>query len=442
MASTYVTLDALFKQKYTEGLEDLTFKERPLFGLLPKYTDVGGASASTRAWHIPLKFANTSAVGGTFATAQTRAATVSSKVVAWELVTMHQYGFINLDMESILRSEGKEHAFVDEKSLEMDAIIENMSNRLHHFCYLDGTGSLAIVGNATQMPSFAVSKMILSNPETAVYWSYGDELTASLTASGGTPRALGANGHGWYVIAINLDEGSFTVGTAAGAAVNLNDANDGIPTATNGDFIQHRGDVQVHGTVGGTVISGFADFIPSTSFVFTPGAASTLYNVDRSAAVDFLAGSRYDGSNLGIEEAIVRGTNVVAKKGGIIKQIFINHKHFSDLVAAISARGMVNFLEISPTEYPEIGFEAVRIIGAKGSVEVIPDYACPSTQGTGMRLEDWYFASVGEPVRVMNGDGLEFLRLSNSDGLQAYWASYSNTVPLIPRNNLNLLLAA
>jgi hypothetical protein len=440
MASNYSTLDALFKQKYTEGLEDLTYKERPFFGLLPKYTDVGGASGATRAWHIPLKFANTSAVGGNFTTAQTRAASVSSKVVAWELVTMHQYGFINLDMESVLRSEGKEHAFVDEKSLEMDAIIENMSNRLHHFSYLDGTGSLSIVGNATQMPSFATSVMVLSNPETAVYWSYGDELTASLTASGGTPRALGSNGHGWFVIAINLDAGTFTVGNSASTPVNLNDAADGIPTATNGDFIQHRGDVQVAGTVGGTVVSGFANFIPPVGTTFTPGAL--LYTVEQSQAVDFLAGSRYDGSNLGIEEAVMRGTNIVAKKGGIIKQIFINHKHFSDLVAAISARGMVNFLEISPTEYPEIGFEAVRIVGAKGSVEVIPDYACPSTQGTGLRLEDWYFASVGEPIRVMNGDGLEFLRLSGSDGIQAYWASYSNMVPLVPRNCLNLLLAA
>jgi len=440
VASNFTTLDALFKQKYDEPLEDLTYKDRPFLGLLPKYTDVGGASQSTRAWHIPLKYANTAAVGGTFATAQTRAASVSSKVVAWELVTMHQYGFINLDMESVLRSEGKEHAFVDEKSLEIDAIIENISNRLHHFSYLDGTGSLAQVGNATQMPSFATSVMTLLNPETAVYWSYGDEISASLTSSGGTPRAFGSNGHGLFVIAVNLDAGTFTVGTAAGAAVNINDAADGIPTITNSDYLQHRGDVQVAGTVGGTVLSGFSNFIPPPGTTFTPG--TTLYNVDRSTMVDFLAGSRYDGSSLGIEEALVRASNVVAKKGGKIKQYFINHKHFSDLVAAISARGMVNFLEISPAEHPEIGFEGVKIIGAKGSIDVIPDYACPSTLAAGMDIEQWYCASVGELVRVMNGDGLEFLRLSNSDGLQAYWASYSNLVPLVPRDNCNVLLAA
>ena len=443
MASNYTTLDALFKQKYTDGLEDLTLKDRALYALMPKYTDVGGASASTtRAWHIPLKYANTAAVGGQFAVAQNRSANVSSKATAWELITMHQYGFINLDMESLLRSEGKEHAFVDEKSLEMDAIVENMANRLHHFLYLDGTGSIAQVGNSQQQSTFTTSTLTFLNHETAVYWSYGDEITASATKSGGTPRAFGTNQHGLYVIGVNLDAGTVTVGNAGGVAVNLNDAADGIPLLANNDWLQHRGDVQVAGTLGGTVLTGYQGFIPAYGTTFTPG--NLLYNVDQSVMPDMLAGSRFDGSSFGIEEALVRGANVQAEKGkgGGIKQYFINHKHYSDLVAAIAARGMVNFLEVSPTEYPEIGFEGVRIIGAKGSIDVIPDYACPSTMAAGMDISTWYLASVGEAVRIMNGDGLEFLRLANADGLQAYWASYANSVPLVPLLNCNVTLAA
>jgi hypothetical protein len=440
VASNYTTLDPIFKQRYAEGIEDLTYVDRPLYALWPKKTDIAGASSTTRAYHVPLKYANTAAVSGLFSQAQTRSTNTSSLVVAWEIYTMHQYGFINLDMESLLRSEGRENAFVDEKGLEMDAMIENIANRLHHFSYLDGTGSLANVGNATQMPSFATSVMVLNLPSTAVYFMPGDELTASLTNSGGTPRALGSNNHGWYVIGTNIDAGTFTVGTLAGVAVNLNDAADGIPTATNGDFIQHRGDVQVAGTLGGTVITGFQGYIPSTANVAQ--LATSLYGVNRNLMPDFLAGTRFDGSSMGIEEAIMRGTNQVAFKGGTIKQVFLNHKKFSDLVSAISARGMVNFLEISPSEYPEIGFEGVKVIGAKGSVDVIPDYACPTTLGAGMDIEDWEFASVGEPIRIMNGDGLEFLRLAGADGIQAYWASYANCVPKIPRNNLNLTLAA
>jgi hypothetical protein len=157
---------------------------------------------------------------------------------------------------------------------------------------------------------------------------------------------------------------------------------------------------------------------------------------------DFLAGTRYDGSSLGIEEAIVRGSNQVAFKGGKIKQIFVNHKHYSDLVNAINSRGMVNYLEISPSEKPNIGFTGVKIIGAKGEVDVIPDYACPSTLGAGMDIESWEFASIGEPIKIMAGDGLEFLRLTTADAIQAYWVSYANMVPRVPRDNLNLLLAA
>jgi hypothetical protein len=281
--------------------------------------------------------------------------------------------------------------------------------------------------------------MVLNNPATAVYIMPGDQLSDSSATNSGQ-RAFGTNGTGWNVIATNIDAGTFQVGNASGVAVNLNDATYGIPLVANGDFIQHQGDLQVSGTLGGTVITGFQGFIPTIANVGT--LTTPLYNVNRSLMPDFLAGTRYDGSSLGIEEAIVRGSNQVAFKGGKIKQIFVNHKHYSDLVNAINSRGMVNYLEISPSEKPNIGFTGVKIIGAKGEVDVIPDYACPSTLGAGMDIESWEFASIGEPIKIMAGDGLEFLRLTTADAIQAYWVSYANMVPRVPRDNLNLLLAA
>jgi hypothetical protein len=59
-----------------------------------------------------------------------------------------------------------------------------------------------------------------------------------------------------------------------------------------------------------------------------------------------------------------------------------------------------------------------------------------------MDIESWEFASIGEPIKIMAGDGLEFLRLTTADAIQAYWVSYANMVPRVPRDNLNLLLAA
>lgn len=432
VGANFTSLDAAFKQYYADGIEDLTYTDRPLFGLLPKQEGWVGANQATRAWHIPMKFAYPPAISYTFSVAQNRAANVSSKVQAWELLSRPAYGFIQLDNESILRSEGKEAAFVELKSLEVNGVIENFSNRLHHYCYGDGTGVIAQVGNATQMPSFATSVLTLLNPEDCVKIAYGDELAISATATGAY-RAFGSNGHGWYVIGTNFDLGTVTVGTLAGAAVNLNDAADGIPAVANSDFIFHRGD----GAGGNAVLSGYQQYIPSFGTAIT---STLLYNVDRSQNVDFLAGSRFDGTSLGIEEALIRATNIVAKKGGKIEQFFINHKHYSDLVTALSSKGIVNFLDIRPNEMPNIGFEGVKIIGAKGEVDVIPDYACPSTLAAGMRLSEWWFGSVGDPVRVINSDGLEFLRLSTADGLEARFGSYSNMVPRNPRDNCNVTL--
>lgn len=423
-------LDAAFKQFYADGIEDLCFTDRPLFGLMPKMEGWEGANQATRAWHIPLKFARPPAISANFSVAQNRAANVSSKVVAWELLTAPMFAFIQIDNESMLRSEGNEGAFVEIKSLEVDGIIENLSNRLHHYMYGDGTGVIAQVGNSTQMPSFSVSTCYLLNSEDAVKISPGDELTLAATPTG-TELAFGTNNHGLYVIGVNMDAGTFTVGTLAGVACNLNDAADGIPTIATSGYICHRGDR-------GAVMAGFQQWIPN----FATGIATndSLFNVNRSQLVDFLAGSRFDSSSYPIEEGLVRGTNVVAKKGGKIEQLFVNHKHYSDLVTSLSAKGIVNFLDIRPTDMPNIGFEGVKIIGAKGEVDVIPDYACPSTLAAGFRLSEWYLGSIGDPVRVNNADGLEFLRLASANGLEGRFVSYSNMVPRNPRDAINLTL--
>lgn len=438
--SSYTALDALYKQRYPDGLEDLTFRERPFYGLVTKRTDLGGAQTTggNRAYHIPFRYAFPAAISGSFTQASNRAAAISSKVVAWELLTMHQYSFINIDNESLLRSVGNENAFLELRGFEFDGAVENLANRLHHFLYGNGTGAIAQVGNSTQMPSFATSVLVLFNSEDAAKFAYGDELTVSATQSG-AERAFGSNNHGWYVIGVNMDAGTLTVGTAAGAAVNLNDAADGIPLVAALDWIAHRGDRQTAGTLGGTVLDGYPSWIPNVNFTFTPGQLQ--YTVDRSTAPDLLAGSRFDGTSYGIEEAYIRGANVVAKKQGKINTIFSTHKHYSDLVSGIAARGQVSFIEAAPSATPNVGYEGVHIIGANsGAIDVIPDYACPSTLGAGMFLDKWVLGSVGDTIHIMNTDNNETLRLPSADGVSAYWYSYANLVPLSPRDNVNILL--
>lgn len=444
MSSNVNNLDAAFKQRYSaEGIARLTFEDRPFWGLVPK-EEIAGADQVTRAFAVPVLFANNAAVGGNFALSQARSALVSSKVNAFQITTSKYYGFVTLDMEAVERSVGNENAFVDLKSLEIDQTIENVSNRLHRNAWNNGDGTIGQVGNSTQMPSFATSVCVLNDLERMVFIQPGDELTVSPS---GTPqsgeRAFGTNNHGLYVIAVNLDAGTFQVGNVNGTAVNLNDAADGIPTIAALDWLAIRGDRQVPGTVGGTCFAGFQGWIPNAATGIA-SSGDSFYNVNRYQSVDWLAGTRFDGSNYAIEDALVQGSNILAKKGGTCNAGFINHKHFSALVNSISSRGQVQFLEVSPSEYPTIGYRGVRIIGAKSDIDIIPDYACPGTVAALMNLEDWAFASVGgeDPVRFMNGDGLEFLRQPTSDSIQAYVVNYGALYCRKPRNNANITLAA
>src|ERR1700690_340167 len=195
MASTYTTLDALNKQRYPKGIEDLTFRDRALYALTTKKTDLGGAQSSTRGFHIPFRYAYPAAVSGSFSQASNRASQTQSQVVAWELYTMHQYSFINIDNESLKRSIGNENAFLEIKGFEFDGAVENLANRLQHFLYGDGTGVIGQVGNATQMPSFAVSKLVLLNSEDVPKFAYGDELYVAAPQEFANTKPPGSNNH-------------------------------------------------------------------------------------------------------------------------------------------------------------------------------------------------------------------------------------------------------
>lgn len=428
--STLNSLDAVFKERYlSRPIADLCIEDMPLWGLLPRETDLSGADQSTRALSIPLLYARPPGISGKLSTAQTRAGNSSSSTARWTINTFQLFGVVQIDNESIERSKGKEGAFVDIKMLEVDEMHKALSHFLHVMSYGDGSGTLAQVGNSTQQSSFATSVCILLNSEDATKIEVGYELVVSQN-SGGTTRAFGSGAHGLYVIAVDRDGGTFTVGTVAGVAVNLSDSTDGCPTISNNDYISLRDTTS-------SVIQGVQTYVPQVA-----PTSGSLNGVAQYKDPVRLAGSRFNASSYGIEEGILRGLTKHARNGGHAKQAFINYKHFADIAMSVVNRGIAEMVEVGPDESPNIGYEALRITGPKGSVDIIPDYACPSTLCFATDVDKWLVVSVGEPVHVLGGDGLEFLRLSSTDGVECRIGGYTNMVPLAPVDSSNILLAS
>lgn len=424
MVANLDTANAILKEDYAiKGVEEVMYTDRPLLGLLEKFTAWEGANDGTRGLRVPIGFAPGGGVSGSFPVGQANGSRNAAKLNAFILTSVKAYGFAQIDNETMERSAEDKGAFLDVARYEIDQLINAMSNRLHQNLFGDGTGVIGAIANS----SFSTSICVLTNPDDTVHIEIGDELTSAQTA-GSSARALGSNGHGWYVIAVDRDKGTFTAGTAAGAPVNLSDSADGIPTAANLDVLFHRGDQN-------SVVVGLEGWNPQVA----PTNGDDWFTVDRSQDTVRLSGSRFDGTSFGIDEALVRAGNTVCKQGGQVKEAFMNFKHFSDLVGAISSK--VEYQRVGPEDSAEVGYETISVIGAKGSIRVIPDHACPVNRVFMTNLSDLQLASVGEAIHVNDKDGNPLLRVQNADAVEARYVSYANLLNRNPRNQMNILVS-
>jgi len=88
-----------------------------------------------------------------------------------------------------------------------------------------------------------------------------------------------------------------------------------------------------------------------------------------------------------------------------------------------------------------VGFNALEIYYAGGSVKVIADRFCPKGYAHALTMDTWKLCSIGSAVRLFDGDGLKMLRSSNADSISFRIFSYSNLYCTGPGKNAILKIA-
>ena len=97
MALDLTTFDAALKQHYTtEMINNMVYKDNPFLALCKKREDFGG-----RNLPIPLIFGNPQGRSATFATAQARGASVSSRLEDFLLTRVRDYSIATIDNETL-----------------------------------------------------------------------------------------------------------------------------------------------------------------------------------------------------------------------------------------------------------------------------------------------------------------------------------------------------
>lgn len=401
MGVTLTSFDAALKQHYTsDRVENMVYADNPFLGLVPKMEDFGG-----RNLPIPTIWGNPQNRSATFASGQ--ALTSTTGIDAFLLTRVKDYSFGQIDNETLEASKGDANAFMEAATTEVDGAINTLSRSLAVDNYRAGWGDRGIIGSITS------NVITLATADDVTNFEKNMSVVFSSSQNAAVLRASGAT---VLVTAVDRSAGTVTIASTPAATV-------------AGDYIFALGDRQDSASPTALKMSGLEAWVPASS-----PSATTFFGVNRTSDVTRLAGQRYSGVGVPIEEALIEGAAVVGREGGKLDHYFMNFAKYSSLEKSLGSK--VQYVDAHANA--EIAFRGIQINGPKGVINVMPDQNCPSARIFGVALKYWKLYSLGKAVRVIDTDGLQMLRQATSDGVEVRYGFYGNLGCRAPGYNINI----
>ena len=377
MALNMTTFAAALKQHYTdEKIENMVYKDNPFLAMISKYEDFGGENLK-----LPVKYGIPMGRSATFADAVANKS--ASQLKAFLLTRKADYAIASIANETIEASKGNANAFIEAATFEIDGAIESATRSLAVSLFGDGSGSIGVIGSmstttASNDTITLATIQDITNFEVGMQLNFG---TATVNKE---------------VSSINRDTGVFILDAASGG------------TTTEAIYVDGDKD---------NMLKGLSGWLPSTA----PTSGDSFFGVDRSADSTRLAGIRFDASSLPLEEGLIGAAARVAREGGKPDVCFINYSNFADLEKALGSK--VSYVDIKVN--PEIGFRGILIHGPRGPIKVVPDQNCPNGVAYMLQMDVWKLYSLGKAPKILDSDGLKFLRESTADAVEARIGYYA-----------------
>jgi hypothetical protein len=407
-----VVLEELYLKD--ERIPDQIFRDNPLLGILPKSTEGGGEYR-----HVHMRHVRPQGRSVSFTTAQ--ANRQGTKRVAFHVPWRNNYQIAAVDGDVIDDAQGNKTILIDHIKREMDGAIDNMRDDLAMAVFRNhggARGRLSAVGN----DSGTNDLLTLVNPEDIAHFEIGMRIQFS-TADGtsGALKTGSAADDAVEIIRVNRDDGTLTVDgnstTLAGAAAN--------------DYVFVAGDF-------GGKLHGLDSWIPGTA----PGGSDSFLDVNRGVDPVRLAGVRFNGAGMSIEQAIMAGAARVRrwKKGASINLAVLDPIRWNQLEISLENRKTIDDIPgTGPAAH--IGYKAIMLATSNGVVPVISDPNCQPNACWLLKKESWMLESTGDLVRLLEEDGLPFLRQGNADGYELRIKSRGNLWCDEPGSNARIALA-
>lgn len=403
MASLDMTaFDAALKTLYDgQKVEDLSYKNNPFLAMVKKEEDFYGKN-----YPLPIQYGKPQGRSATFSTAQTNAS--ASKFEDFLLTRKSDHAVCTIDNETMEASENNSGAFIKAVKSEVDGILDSLSRSLAISLFRDNSGYIGQV-NAEPTENASTFVVTLKELNDIVNFEVGQSVVIHSAKSGGSQRNSDGSDDEWAIAAVDRMAGTIT----------LTGTYDSSGTIAANDYIFVEGDR-------GSKIHGLESWLPSSA----PTGGDSHFGVDRSVDPVRLAGVRYDGSALPIEEALITALAYGSREGAAPQIGFINPLKMAELVKALGAKAQYEMT--SAYKRADIGFKAVVIQGPEGEVKLIADRNCPFSKAYLLDMDTWVLKSLGKCPRINDTDGQKMLRQQTADGVEVravYRAQLGCTAP-------------
>jgi len=440
MAAQYATSASsisVLKELYIDDqsfMKDLVYAKNPSYALIPKDESTDGLAG--KYIPCPIQFGDPQGRSHTFANAQGNQ--TPNQYDSFFVYIIQDYQLVTITNLLIEQTRSNAGSFVDEMKREMDGGIKNLSNNMAFEQFGSGTATRGFIGSAITNPSAGVYQFTLSNPQNVVNFEVGMTIQASATDGGAViPTGSPSTPDLGSVSSVDRASGiiQFTVLQGAPqsdwAATNAITVQGDIPPTGGSGF----------GPIGQTgsylAASGFLAWIPLTS----PSLADSFWGVNRSTDPTRLAGLRFDASSYTIEEGVVNALGFANREGADPDVMVLNFNSYTALENALGAK--VQYVDIKHEE-ADVAFEGIRFHSAYGYLTAYADRNATAQQGLCLTMDTWKLRSLDKAPHILTYglEGLEGLRVGNSDALEVRVGAYYNYTCNAPGWNLRISLSA
>lgn len=394
-------LQFALKEYYDESkVWELTYAKNPYLAMVNKGEDFGG-----KYWRIPVVIGRPTGRSRHWQSARDNRSATDG--VDFMVLRAHDYGYVNIDNETLKASAKDPYSFLEAKTLEIDGMIETLSNSLALALWGNGSG---VRGQLDADVDLGTNVVQLRDINDITKFEVDMVLRASEFNDGSGAVEAGEI----QIRTIDEDAGSFTVDAVLNVA---------IPTITADMYLSVDGD---YGEAqGGNPFTGVDSWFPLTAPDATP-----FWGVNRTRHLTRLGGVRLNGAGGTIEEVMVDLVRRMERSGAKPTSLWMNDVNVAALEKSQSSKIRLNDPETATKV--SLGFRSFTVAGKHGPITLMGDRWCPADRIYCFQDDVNKLNSLGKAPEIFDTDGISMLRSSTGDGVDVqaqYYANFGSRAP-------------